>query len=96
MPIYHNDCPYVARKSYGDEVEDHCDMTGHICLLELGQHCATWAEIQKEWERQGAAALALAPTLPDLFPSEEPITATPMTATILDREWRHKPITRSK
>ena len=55
MPRYHNECPHVMRKSYGDEAEDHCEMTGQICFLELGQHCATWVEIQKEWAKEAAA-----------------------------------------
>lgn len=56
MPIYHNECPHVVRKSYGDESQDYCEIDDKICRLEEGLQCDTWTEIQREWEEEGAAA----------------------------------------
>ena len=55
MPRYHNECPYVVRKSYGDESQDYCETTGRICLLEEGLECETWNEVQREWEQEAVA-----------------------------------------
>ncbi|KKL94508.1 hypothetical protein LCGC14_1863950 [marine sediment metagenome] len=49
-------CPHIIRKSAGDESWDFCELTekpsGRIkgCLLESGDVCETWEEIQGEWE----------------------------------------------
>jgi len=55
MPRYHSECPYVIRKPFGVDCKDGCTMTGRTCLLELGQDCATWTEIQRDWEYDVAA-----------------------------------------
>lgn len=50
------ECPFIIRKSAGDESYDLCEATerpsGRIkpCLLESGLECDIWNEIQAEWE----------------------------------------------
>lgn len=51
-------CPHIKRKSAGDEFYDLCEITerpsGRIkpCLLESGDSCEVWNEIQEEWAKE--------------------------------------------
>ena len=55
-------CPHIRSKRIGEgEWLDYCVETerpsGYInlCLLNIGQSCKTWNEIQKEWENDARA-----------------------------------------
>ena len=47
-------CPHKIRKQAGDESLDFCELTERLsgriqhCLLESGEECETWNEIQIE------------------------------------------------
>ena len=41
-------CPYVKGVQAGDEGMDFCELTNHMCDLELGETCDEWGEIKGE------------------------------------------------
>ena len=51
-------CPHIVKKAVGDEAYDLCGLTerpsGRIksCLLESGESCEVWNEIQGEWAKE--------------------------------------------
>lgn len=51
-------CPHIIRKWAGDESYDFCELTERPsrrikpCLLESGDKCEIWDEIQEEWARE--------------------------------------------
>lgn len=43
-----NRCPYALQ--HGNVT--YCDINGKPCLLESGEQCEEWQEIQKEWAEE--------------------------------------------
>lgn len=46
--IHDDDCPYVKRKSAGDESWDFCEINDKPCLRESGLEC----DIYNEWLKE--------------------------------------------
>jgi len=45
-----NKCPHVENKC--PDCPLGCELTGHTCVLELGDSCKIWADIKKDWDKE--------------------------------------------
>lgn len=43
-------CPHVRCRC--GECPNECDLSGHTCVLELGEPCRIWEDIQEQWRQE--------------------------------------------